>query len=142
MFKYKLPVFFVLASLLFACANKDTTPLLIRFSADSSSILFSNIEPAAVLQLKNNIKTDTMYQKIVSVLETPTDDDSTSMEREWPGKLSMQGEALVFTPDSPFIKGKTYLVETQLNMSFGDVEQVVQGKMSKNMNFQQQLLKR
>jgi hypothetical protein len=142
MFKSKLPIFFVLFSLFLACTAKEHALLSIRFSADSSAILFSNIEPAGVLQLKSNLKTDTLYQKIVSVLETPADDDSTSMERVWPGKLSMQGEALIFTPESPFIKGKTYLVETQLNMSFGDVEQVIQGKMSKTMNFQQQLLKR
>jgi hypothetical protein len=142
MFKYKLPILFVLISLIFACTSKEHALLSIRFSADSSTILFSNIQPASILQLKSNIKTDTMYQKIVSVLETPSDDDSTSMERIWSGRLSMQGDALVFTPDSPFVKGKTYLVETQLNMSFGDFEQVIQGKMSKTMNFQQQLLKR
>lgn len=83
-----------------------------------------------------------MYQKLVSVLETPADDDSTSMEREWPGKLSMQGDKVVFKPDSPFLKGKTYLIETKLNMSFGEIEQVMKGKMNTTMSYQQQLLKR
>lgn len=83
-----------------------------------------------------------MYQKLVSVLETPADDDSTSMEREWPGKLTMKEDNVVFKPDSPFLKGKTYLVETKLNMSFGDIEQVIKGNMRTTMNFQQQLLKR
>lgn len=83
-----------------------------------------------------------MYQKLVSVLITPADDDSVTMEREWPGKLLMKEDKVVFTPDSPFLKGKTYLVETQLNMSFGDIEQVIKGQMKAGMKFHQQVLKR
>ena len=83
-----------------------------------------------------------MYQKLVSVLETPADDDSVSMEREWPGKLSMKEDNVVFMPDTPFLKGKTYLIETQLNMSFGDIEQMIKSKSRTTMRFQQQLLKR
>ncbi|RYG20817.1 MAG: hypothetical protein EOO07_04240 [Chitinophagaceae bacterium] len=128
--------------LLFSCKNTDKKSLQIKFSSDSSTVVISNIEEAALLQLKNNIKTDTTYQKLVAVLETPADDDSVSMEREWPGKLSMKDDNVVFRPDSPFLKGKTYLIETQLNMSFADIEKVVKGQMRTNMNFQQQLLKR
>ncbi len=138
----KFVYIFTCLCLCFSCKNTDNKSLQIKFSKDSSSILISNIEAAALLQLKNNIKTDTSYQKLVSVLETPTDDDSVGMEREWPGKLGMIHDNVVFTPDSPFLKGKTYLVETQLNMSFGEIEQVLKGKMRTTMNFQQQLLKR
>ncbi len=128
--------------LFFACKNTDNKKLQIKFSADSSAISISNIESAALLKLKNNIKTDTMYQRLVSVLITPADDDSLSMEREWPGKLMVKDDNVVFTPDSPFQKGKTYLIETKLNMSFGDIEQVIKGQMKTGMNFQQQVLKR
>ena len=125
-----------------SCNNTDNKSLAIKFSADSSAIVISNIEAAALLHLKNNIKIDTAYQKLVSVVETPSDDDSISMERDWPGKLMMKEDNAVFTPDSPFLKGKTYLVETQLNMSFGDLEQMVKGNVRARMNFQQQVLKR
>ncbi len=138
----KLTPIIICVCLWFSCKNTANKSLVIKFSTDSSTVLISNIESAALLQLKNNIKTDTMYQKLVSVLATPADDDSTSMEREWPGKLTMKEDIVVFKPDSPFLKGKTYLVETQLNMSFGDIDQVIKGKMRTTMNFQQQLLKR
>ncbi|HTM97277.1 MAG TPA: hypothetical protein VL088_00970 [Pedobacter sp.] len=141
MFKYKLCLSFVLVGSLLACNTQDATPLSIRFSADSSSILVSNIEPAALLQLKNNIKTDTLYQKVVSVLETPADDDSTSMEREWPGKLSMQGEDLVFRPDSPFIKGKSYLLETILNTQFAGKGDITRSEIGHQVKRQQKILK-
>ena len=142
MLKYKTYLYCALIGALSACNNKDKSSLLINFSADSSSIVISNIGEAALLQLKNNINTDTTYQKLVSVLETPADDDSLSMEREWPGKLVMENNEVIFKPDSVFLKGKTYLVETKLNMSFGDLDKVLKGKMSTTMSFQQQLLKR
>lgn len=136
-------VFVVICIIFFTACNSSSNRVVnIKFSADSSTIIVSNIEAAALLQLKNNIKTDTMYQKLVSVLATPADDDSLSMEREWLGKLTMKSDEVVFTPDSPFLKGKTYLVQTQLNMSFADIEQVLKGQMRTTMNFQQQTLKR
>jgi hypothetical protein len=125
-----------------SCNTTDNKALVIKFSADSSAVVISNIEAAALLHLKNSIKTDTSYQKLVSVLETPAEDDSVSMERECPGKLVVTGDNAVFLPDSPFLKGKTYLVETQLNMSFGDIEQMIKGNVRAKMNFQQQVLKR
>ena len=142
MFKYKLSLFFALCAFFFSCNNHHNKALTIVFSADSSKIVISNIELAALLQVKNNIKTDTLYQKLVSVLVTPAENDSTSMEREYAGILTMNGDALEFTPDSAFVRGKSYLVETILNASFGDVEKLVKGKARTNMNFKQQLLKR
>lgn len=138
----KFVYIFTCLCLCFSCKNTDNKSLQIKFSKDSSSILISNIEAAALLQLKNNIKTDTSYQKLVSVLETPADDDSVSMEREWPGKLGMIDDNVVFVPDTPFLKGKTYLVETKLNMSFGNIEQMIKGNVRVKMNFRQQILKR
>ncbi len=140
MLKFFLAI--ICITLCWSCSTADNNSLEIKFSADSSSILISKIEAAALLQLKNNIKTDTSYQKLVSVLETPADDDSVTMEREWPGKLTMKEDNVVFTPDSPFLKGKTYLVETQLNMSFGDIEKMIKSQSRTTMTFQQHVLKR
>ncbi|MES2417818.1 MAG: hypothetical protein V4541_06495 [Bacteroidota bacterium] len=142
MLKYRLNLFyaFVFTALLFACSTTNNKPLLIRFSADSSTILISGIEPAGLLQLKNNINTDTTYQSLVTVLETPAENDSIGIEREWPGKLSMEGDKLIFKPDSPFIKGKDYLVETVINVSFANAEKVIKGNMKRSLKAQQEIL--
>jgi hypothetical protein len=142
MFKYKLYLFVILSLLILACNPTANKSLSIKFSADRTSILVSNIDESALFQLKNNINKDTTYQNLLTVLETPNDDDSTSMEREWPGKLTMNGNELEFKPDSPFIKGKSYLVETILNVSFADAEKLVKGKMNTSLKAEQQLLKR
>jgi len=141
MFKYFF-LFLLANCLLMACTSKDNTKLSIQFAADRSTIVISNIEAAALLQLKNNLPKDSLYQDVVTVLETPGDDDSVSIEKEWPGKLKMQENELVFTPDSPFVKGKSYLIESLLNVSFGNVKQLLKGEMKTTLNFQQKILKR
>lgn len=133
---------FLVMSFLCACSTSNNKSLQIDFSADSSMIIFKQIEPAGLLQLKNNLPTDTQYQKLVSVLQTPGDDDSTSMEMEWPGKLVMDNDQLVFVPDSPFRKGKLYLVQTMLHADFATTKEVLHAEVGHHVKPQQQLLKR
>lgn len=142
MFRLNLFYALICMALLCACNRTNNKSLLIKFSADSTSILISNIEPVGLLQLKNNINTDTMYQKLVTVLITPADDDSLTMEKEWPGKLKLKGDELEFIPDSPFVKGKSYLISTLLNASFGKAEEIIRGGMETSLNVQEQVLKR
>lgn len=126
----------------FGCTKSNNEPISIRFSTDSSKILIANIEPAGLYQIKNNIKIDTMYKKLVSVLQTPADDDSTSMEIEWPGVLSIDGDSLVFIPTQPFIKGKNYLVETIINSKFATGEEILKSDVGHTLKLQQKMLKR
>lgn len=130
-----------LALLLLGC-NAEPKPLAIGFSADSTAIVVSGIEEKGLLQLKNNLATDTAYQQLVSVLQTPAEDDSTSMETEWPGKLSIKGDSLWFVPASPFVKGKNYLVETMLNTQFASGGDIVRSKVGHAVKPQQQILVR
>lgn len=142
MFK-DIKFFLVIAScFLLACHASNNKPLTIRFSADSSKILIANIDEAGMAQLKRNLPVDTSYQKLVAVLQTPTDDDSTGMEIEWPGKLSLAGDTLVYTPDTLFKKGKAYLVETILNTQFASKKEIISSEVGHRVKWQQQLLKR
>lgn len=131
-----------LLALFFACNQNKQKPLSVRFSADSTAIVISDIEAAGLFQLKNNLEKDTAYQQLVSVLQTPADDDSTSMEIEWPGRLSIKGDSLWFTPQKPFAKGKNYLVETILNTQFASGEDIVKSKVGHTIKPQQQTLVR
>lgn len=131
-----------LVALFFGCNGAKHQPLSIRFSADSTAIVISDIEEAGLFQLKNNLEKDTAYQQLVSVLQTPADDDSTSMEIEWPGKLSIKGDSLWFRPQQPFVKGKNYLVETILNTQFASGSDIVKSKVGHAVKPQQQILVR
>jgi hypothetical protein len=142
MFKFTKLVAAFLCTLIVACTTTENKPLLIDFSADSTAIVISNINKDGLLQLKNNLKTDSAYQKIVSVLQTPAEDDSTSMEIEWPGKLALNGDQLVYTPDSAFKKGKHYLVLTIINAKFAKAEEILKSEVGHQIKSQQKILRK
>ncbi|RZL44378.1 MAG: hypothetical protein EOP00_20070 [Pedobacter sp.] len=124
------------------CGSTNSKPLSIEFSSDSSKIIIKNINEAGLFQIKSNLKADTAYQKLVSVLQTPAEDDSTSMEIEWPGKLDIIGDSLLFTPEKPFDKGKLYIVEAMLNVQFAKSEEIVKSDVGHTLKSQQKILKR
>lgn len=139
--KFIFLIAFSLTWLLVACKGTNSKPLSIEFTSDSSKIKITSINEASLFQLKSNLKTDTIYQKIVSVLQTPIDNnDSTSMEVEWPGRLSMIDDSLFFTPETPFVKGKVYLVETMLNVKFATSEEIVKSNVGHTLKAQQKVL--
>ncbi len=143
MFKYKKFLLFGISfCLFFSCNQTKSKPLLIAFSSDSSKIIIKDIDEAGLYRLKSNINADSSYQQLVTVLQTPQDDDSTSMEIEWKGKLNIEGNELVFTPAFPFVKGKTYLIETIINSHFANGEDIISGKVGTHIKSQQQTLKR
>lgn len=143
MFKYiKFPISIICFWLLFSCNTVNNKPVVIVFSSDSSQIVVKDINEAGLFQLKSHIDTDSAYQKLVTVLQTPADDDSTGMEVEWTGKLSLKGKEVLFTPSLPFLRGKTYLVETILNTQFASGEDIIKDRVGTKIRAQQQALKR
>jgi hypothetical protein len=142
MFKYIKFLLLPLSCLVFACNTSNNKPLVIQFSADSSKIQFVNIDPAGLAHLKSNLGKDSAYQKLVDVLQTPINDDSISMEMEWPGKLSLLQDTLVYTPDTAFKKGQAYLVETMLNTHFANKKEIARSEVGHQIKRQQQLLLR
>lgn len=131
----------ILTGCLLACTTAKNKPVSIHFMADSSRIAISNIEEAGLYQIKSKLN-DTTYQNLVSVLQTPAEDDSTSMEMEWPGKLSIQGDSLIFTPEKPFEKGKDYLVQTIINVQFAGTKDIVKADVGHYVKPQQIILHR
>lgn len=142
MFKYRKFLTAICCVFLWACNGTKNKPLSIGFSADSSVIVIRNIDPVGLLQLKDHLATDTVYQTLVSVLQTPGDDDFTGREIDWPGVLSLKGNELLFTPKEPFEKGKSYLVATMVNASFSGVEDFIKDKGDYRVKAQEQVLKR
>lgn len=142
MFK-KIKLFYVVFCVfLTACTSTKNKPLSIHFSTDSARIIISDIEPAGLFQLKKYMATDSAYQTLVSVLQTPAENDSVSMEMEWPGKLTVEGDSLLFTPNQPFTKGKNYLVETMINVEFASGKDIVRSEVGHHLKAQQKMLER
>lgn len=132
---------FVMAFFAISCSNTNNRPI-IHFSGDSTSIIIKNIDEASLLQVKNAYKANADTVNMVTVLIKPGELDSVQDELEVPGKISISGDSLVFNPDSAFVKGKTYVVESYIGVKFATVGNLISGTAKQNLQAQRQTLKR
>lgn len=132
----------VLLLLASACSSSNNKPLLIEFSADSSTVEFSNVQPAGLLQLKELSAADPSLYDLITVSQIPLENDTSLKEEVIDGTIAVTDSNVVFKPASPFIKGKTYLVITHLNADFGNMEKLLKNEMSPSVKAHQQLLHR
>ncbi|MFC3561733.1 hypothetical protein [Pedobacter jamesrossensis] len=124
-----------------SCSNKNNAPV-IKFSADSNSIVIKNIDEASLFQVKNAYRTNSDSVNFISVLLTPNETDSLQTEKEVSGKINLIGDSVLFIPETPFLKGKTYLVESYVGVKFADGGKLFKGTIKHSLQPQQQILKR
>jgi len=137
----RLLLLFFPASFL-GCSSGGQAPLSIDFSADSASVVFKHVNPAGLLQLKNAGLPDSVWNDLISVLQTPSENDTAIVESPLPGKVLLKDSVIVFQPDSSFVKGRTYLVITHLNAEFGGLGKAAKSELSYTMKPLQKLLVR
>ncbi|TCD03297.1 hypothetical protein [Pedobacter psychroterrae] len=113
-----------------ACSTTNSKPLLIDFSADSTCIVFSNIDRPGLLQLTGVATQDSVLNSLISVLQTPSETDSLTKETPLAGKLTITDTNIVFKPFRPFLRGNDYLVITYLNARFGTEEQILKSQLN------------
>jgi len=129
-------------SLCMGCSSSEENTLAIDFSADSATIIIRNIDQAGLLRLKNSAAPDSVLNNLISVLQTPSERDTSIMEALVPGTILTGDTEIVFKPDSPFVKGRDYLVITHMNIRFGDAEKIAKSKLSFTVKPLQKLLTR
>ncbi|MEQ7798425.1 hypothetical protein ABDJ41_01330 [Pedobacter sp. ASV1-7] len=117
------------ACVLFGCSSTNNKPLLIDFSADSSSIVFNHIDRVGLNQLKEDDADNSVFKSLVSILEIPTELDTTFKEHNINGKFKLTDSNLIFIPEQPFVKGREYLVITHLNSKFGDISMLLKAEL-------------
>jgi hypothetical protein len=121
----------MLLSLAFlGCSSSNSKPLSIAFSADSNSIVISNIDKPGLLGLQQIKSQDSIFRELISILQTPSEKDTAIREELIRGKYAVSDTGIVFTPQQPFVKGREYLVITHMNAKFGDAEQIAKGQLS------------
>jgi len=138
---FKCPGLIAIAVFAFSCSNTNNRPI-IKFSADSSSIIIKNIDEASLLQVKNAYQASADTLNLVSVLIKPGDQDSIQDELEVQGKIEILGDSLIFNPEKPFVKGKDYLIESYIGVKFATVGNLISGNAKHNLQAQRQTLKR
>ena len=124
-----------------SCSN-SSEKTIIKFSADRNSIVIKNIDEASLFQVKSIWKANPDSVNFITVLLTPGDQDSLQTEEEIFGKTFVEGDSVVFKPLKPFLKGKTYLVESYIGVKFADAGKLFKGSIKHNLAPQQQILTR
>ncbi len=138
----KVPFILFCTACLVSCSSANNKPVLIRFSSDSTSIEFRDIDPAGLLQVRNTPHIDTSYSNVISVVQAPPEADSMGMELPVPGKIQVTDSTILFHPLMPFIRGRNYLVISYLNAKFGNPAMIFSGKLNHSVKPVQVILKR
>ncbi|RYD94149.1 MAG: hypothetical protein EOP54_18010 [Sphingobacteriales bacterium] len=103
--------YFLLILLFAACSRpqKLTSTVTVSVRADHHSIQFKGLDQLVIGEISRDTNT-AVWQSLVPVYSMPADTDLKSYQPVQPGKYWVQDSVVVFTPDTPFVKGKTYFV--------------------------------
>ena len=103
--------FLILLALFTACSwqQKLTSRVDVSLTADHRSIQFKGLDRLIVGEISRDTNA-AVWQSLVSVYKMPADTDLKNYQPVQPGKYQVQDSVVVFTPDTPFVKGKTYFV--------------------------------
>ena len=143
MFKslFKFLAIVVTTSFIVSCSGTNNKPS-IKFSSDSTSIIIKNFDETSLLQVRNAYLNDADSNKLVSVFKQAGELDSLQDDILVSGKFKFAGDSLVFMPGEPFNKGSAYIVESYIDVKFGNAGKLITGKANYNLQPQKELLKR
>ncbi len=106
----------VLVVMLALCACTDNTKniksvdLAVKLSADSSSVVLSNLPADLINELGSEKLIFDEGKRFFEVYQEPLDPDLRDLQKPIPGDYQVKNKDLAFTPHVPFQKGKAYFV--------------------------------
>lgn len=124
--------------MVFSCFSGRENVLEIKFSSDSTAIIFNVSDEVNLFWAKEQI--DTLAGELISVIEIA--DEYAGSEKHIEGKIMVKGNSLVFMPKTPFVKGSQYLVSAIFSSSFGKTTDVLRSDVGKTIKRQEKILER
>lgn len=91
----------------FSCVHPKTPAVHIRFVNNNLSIEFVALDSSVKAEINRE---SASWQNIFPVYRMPADTDMKDFQQQQPGAYRLAGDAIIFTPDTPFIKGQTYFL--------------------------------
>lgn len=95
-----------------ACRHRSQKQMIsLSLYNHGKSLNFKGLEQLVI----NEIARDTnkqVWHSLIPVYKMPADTDLKSYQPVQPGKYVIKQNAIIFTPDTPFVKGKTYFVRS------------------------------
>jgi len=127
--------------LLISCSHTNNEPI-IKFSGDKHSVEINNIDETSLYQAKKAFVENPDSSGLMAVFEQPAEMDSIQTERKIKGKIKWIDDTLVFTPDTMFVTGKSYLIENYIGVMFGTTEKLLRNAVKPQLQPQRQILTR
>jgi hypothetical protein len=94
----------------FGCAHKPKTPEVhISLINNNHSVEFKGLDYAIISEINRDSVPD-VWEHLLPVYRMPADTDLKNYQPVQHGLYQLKDSALVFTPDTPFVKGKTYFM--------------------------------
>jgi len=103
----KLSCLFLL--LCFGCGHQPKAPAVHINLVNNRSLKIKGFDFAIISEI-NRDSIQGAWQSLIPVYRIPADTDLKDYQPAQPGVYEIVDSAVVFTPDTPFIKGKTYFV--------------------------------
>jgi len=99
------------------CYSKPKTPAgHVSLVNNNCSIKFTGLDYAIISEI-NRDTAQGIWQGLIPVYRMPADTDMKDYQRPLPGQYRLKDSAVVFTPDTPFVKNQTYFLRY---FEFGD----------------------
>jgi len=110
-----------------ACTSKPQAPSIkVNFTNGNRSVSFKGFDQAVM----NDMDRDSAdWKTVFPVYKMPADTDDKDYQKPQPGKYLYKDGSVIFTPDTPFIKGHAYFTRI-LNYEEGHS----MGSMIRNKN--------
>ncbi|PAW92814.1 hypothetical protein CKK33_04615 [Mucilaginibacter sp. MD40] len=75
------------------------------------SVKFTGLEQLVINEIARDTNRE-VWQSLIPVYKMPADTDLKGYQPLQPGKYVIKQNSIIFTPDTPFVKGKTYFVRS------------------------------
>jgi hypothetical protein len=107
----KMNKLLILLLLCFVACTPAKRPTAVQVSLvnNKQSIQLKGLDYAVMQDIARDSLKD-VWQSLVAVYRMPADTDMKNYQPVQPGRYQLKDSVVVFTPDTPFIKGQTYFI--------------------------------
>jgi len=104
--KYLIAIIFIIGG---CTPAKHPAAVSISLINNGQSVQFKGLDYVVMQDIGRDTNKD-IWQSLVPVYRMPADTDMKSYQPVQPGRYLLKDSVVVFTPDTPFVKGQTYFV--------------------------------
>jgi len=92
------------------CGPKPKAPVIkVVMTDNGQSVKFTGLDNAIIGEISRD-SSKGLWQGLIPVFRMPADTDLKSYQPVQPGTYRLTDKTIVFTPDTPFVKGRTYFM--------------------------------